>query len=47
MPSFKVNIFSEGMCSYRDFSLLQSDKPLFLYFPGHFFKIIFVKVEAF
>ena len=43
----KSKFFSEGMFSYRGFSLLQSEHPLFLHFPGLFFKILFVKVEAF
>ena len=40
-------IFSGGMFSYRGFSLLRSDHPLFLHFPGFFSKYFFVKVEAF
>ena len=43
----KSKFFSEGMFLYRGFSLLQSEHPLFLHFPGLFFKMFFVKVEAF
>ena len=43
----KSKSFSEGMFLYRGFSLLQSEHSLFLHFPGLFFKIFFVKVEAF
>ena len=39
--------FSEGMFSYRGYSLLQSEHPHFLHFPGQFFKIFLVKIEAF
>ena len=39
--------FSEGMFSYRRFSLLQSEYPLFCIFLDFFFKIFFVKVKAF
>ena len=43
----KYFFFSEGIFLYRGFSLLQSENQLFLHFPGLFFKIFFVKVEAF
>ena len=43
----KSKFSSERMFLYRGFSLLQSEHPLFLHFPGLFFKIFFVKVEAF
>ena len=43
----KCEFFSVGMFLCRGFSLLQSEHPLFLHFPVIFFKIFFVKVEAF
>ena len=43
----KSKFFSEGIFLYRGFSLLQSEHLLFLHFAGLFFKILFVKVEAF
>ena len=43
----KVFFFSDGILLYRGFSLLQSNHPLFLPFSGLFFKIYFIKVEAF
>ena len=46
-PKNKSKFFQMGFFLDRGFSLLQSEHPLFLYFPGHFFKIFFVKFEAF
>ena len=43
----KSKYFSEGMILYRGFSLLKSEHPLFLHFPGLFFKMFSIKVEAF
>ena len=37
--AIKGKSFSDGMFLYRGFSLLQIEHPLFLQFPGLFFKI--------
>ena len=38
---------SEGMFFYKGFSLFKSKHPLFLHFPGLFFKILFLKLKLF
>ena len=43
----KSEFFSEGIFLHRGFSLSQSEHPLFLHFPGLFFKTFFDKVESF
>ena len=39
--------FSEGMFSYRRFSLLQSEHPLFCIFPDYFSKYLLLKLKLF